>query len=121
MDFQFFEIQFFEKTQMSSTIGFLKIWLQRRMVPRGPKKGRPEVPGPTGPKEREPKERGPKKGAQRKGTIFIDGYPSMIFIDGPSMNIIDGCPSMNINDGCPSMDFQFFEIQFFDKNNKKTQ
>ena len=60
-----------------------------------------------------PKE-GPKERAQRKGTIFIDG-PSMIIIDGPSMNINDGCPSMNINDGCPSMDFQFFEIQVFEK------
>ena len=36
--------------------------------------------------------KGPKKGAQRKGTIFIDGYPSMIFIDG--------CPTMN-TDGFP--------------------
>ena len=54
-----------------------------------------------GPKGKAPK-KGPKKGAQRKGTIFIDGYPSM-----------------NINDGCPSMDFQFFEIQFFEKTMKK--
>ena len=43
-------------------------------------------------------------GAQREGTIFSDGYPSLIFIDGyPSMNIIDGYPSMNIIFGKPSM------------------
>ena len=55
--------------------------------------------------------------AQRKGTIFIDG-PSMIIIDGPSMNINDGCPSMNSLMDVP-MDFQFFEIQFFEKTMKK--
>ena len=61
---------------------------------------------------------GPKKGAQKKGTIFIDG-PSMIIIDGPSMNINDGCPSMNSLMDVP-MDFQFFEIQFFEKTMHKT-
>jgi len=72
---------------------------------------------PWGPKERPQRRaqrKGPKESNQRKGTIFIDG-PSMIIIDGPSMNINGGCPSMNIDDGCPSMDFQFFEIQVFEK------
>jgi len=34
------------------------------------------------------------------------------------MNINDGCPSMNIDDGVHQwipVDFQFFEIQFFEK------
>jgi hypothetical protein len=62
--------------------------------------------------------KGTKEGAQMKGTIFIDGYPSMIIIDGPSMNINDGCPSMNSVMDVP-MDFQFFDIQFFEKTMKK--
>ena len=85
--------------------------------------GHASGPGPLGPKggPMEPKEK-----AQRKGTAFIGG-PSMIIIDGFPLRFIDGNPSLFIIfiDGVQqwiSMDFQFFEIQFFEKtmkNNKK--
>ena len=98
--------------------------------------------GPMGPKERAQR-KGTKKGAQRKGTIFIDG-PSMNslmdhqwihwwtineFIDGPSMNSlmeihwyslmeIHWSSLMDVQQWI-SMDFQFFEIQFFEKTMNK--
>ena len=68
----------------------------------------PRFRDPWGPKK------GPKKGDQRKGTIFIDG-PSIIIIDGPSMNSL-----MDVHQWI-SMDFQFFEIQFFEKTMKNNE
>ena len=60
---------------------------------------------PWGPKER-PQRRAQRR-AQRKGTIFIDGYPSMNSL-------------MDVQQWVP-MDFQFFEIQFFEKTMKNNE
>ena len=83
---------------------FLRKTIKGTMGPKG---------GQMEPKEG-PKERGPKKGAQRKETIneFIDGNP-LIFIDGNPLIFIHGVQQRI------AMDFQFFEIQFFEKTMKK--
>ena len=78
MDFQFFEIQFFEKTMKNNekTMKHHEKTMIIRFYPVGRERGSwsftsvPEVArapwGPGGPMG--PKGKGPKKGAQRKGT-----------------------------------------------------